>query len=84
VVQIGIFSNRYMQLAVGMSMLLLLVAVNVPFLQPLFNTHFLSLAEWAIVVGLALIPSIVEEMAKAFLRWNKAVSSAPTGSSKPA
>jgi Ca2+-transporting ATPase len=58
-----------MQLAVGASILLLLLVINVPFLQPIFNTHFLSLAEWAVVVGLALTPAIAEEITKAYLRW---------------
>jgi len=66
--QIGIFSNRFMQVAVGASIFLLLVVVNVPFLQPIFNTHFLSLEEWAIVGGLALLPAIAEEFTKAYLR----------------
>jgi Ca2+-transporting ATPase len=42
----------------------------VPFLQPIFNTHFLSLQEWAIVVGLALIPATAEEITKFFLRMS--------------
>ncbi len=66
---IGMFSNRYMQYAVGFSIVLLLLVVNVPFLQPIFNTHFLSLNEWAIVVGFALIPAIAEEITKIYLRW---------------
>jgi Ca2+-transporting ATPase len=66
---IGIFSNRYMQLAVGASILLLLLVINMPFLQPIFNTHFLSLTEWAVVVSLALIPAIAEEITKAYLCW---------------
>lgn len=65
---IGIFSNRYMQYAVGLSIGLLLLVVNVPFLQPIFNTHFLSGREWGVVVGLALIPAISEEITKFFLR----------------
>ncbi len=66
--QIGVFSNRYMQYAVGLSLVLLLLVVNVPFLQPIFNTHFLTGLEWAVVVGLALIPAISEEITKWFLR----------------
>jgi Ca2+-transporting ATPase len=66
--QIGIFSNRYMQYAVGLSIVLLILVCAVPFLQPIFNTHFLSLREWAIVVGLALIPATAEEITKFFLR----------------
>jgi len=65
---IGMFSNRYMQYAVGLSLVLLFLVINVPFLQPIFNTHFLSLAEWAIVIGLALIPAVSEEVTKWFLR----------------
>jgi len=66
--QIGAFSNRYMQYAVGSSIILLLLVVNVPFLQPIFNTHFLSPVEWATVIGLALIPAVSEEITKAYLR----------------
>ncbi len=49
--QIGVFSNRNMQLAVGASIALLLLVCTVPFLQAVFNTHFLSLREWAVVLG---------------------------------
>lgn len=66
--KIGIFSNRYMQYAVGISITLLLLVCAVPFLQPIFNTHFLSLREWSLVVGLALMPAIAEEVTKFFLR----------------
>ncbi|GAB1469882.1 cation-translocating P-type ATPase [Chloroflexota bacterium] len=66
--QIGIFSNKYMQYAVGISITLLLLVCAIPFLQPIFNTHFLSLREWLVVVGLALIPAVTEEITKFFLR----------------
>ncbi len=39
---LGIFTNKFMQYAVGLSIFLLLLVVNVPFLQPIFNTHFLA------------------------------------------
>jgi Ca2+-transporting ATPase len=66
--QIGIFSNRSMQWAVGASIALLLLVCGVPFLQLVFNTHFLALHEWGIVLGLALLPAISEEITKFFLR----------------
>ena len=69
---IGIFSNRYMQYAVGLSITLLLLVINIPFLQPIFNTHFLSLREWIVVVGLAILPAIAEEITKFFLRLKQA------------
>jgi len=65
---IGVFSNKYMQAAVALSIVLLLLVANVPFLQPIFNTHFLSGTEWLVVVSLALIPAVAEEITKFFLR----------------
>ncbi|MCX6056974.1 MAG: cation-translocating P-type ATPase [Chloroflexi bacterium] len=65
---IGIFSNKYMQYAVGISITLLLLVCAVPFLQPIFNTHFLTGREWGVVLGLAFTPAIAEEITKFFLR----------------
>jgi P-type Ca2+ transporter type 2C len=66
--QIGVFSNKYMQYAVGLSISLLLLVCVVPFLQDIFNTHFMNVAEWSVVIGLALIPAVSEEITKFFLR----------------
>jgi Ca2+-transporting ATPase len=60
-----------MQYAVGLSIGLLLLVCAVPFLQPIFNTHFLSGREWAMVVGLALTPAIAEEITKFSLRMSE-------------
>lgn len=68
ILKIGIFSNKWMQYAVGLSIGLLIIVCAVPFLQPIFNTHFLSLGEWSIVIGLALMPAVAEEITKFFLR----------------
>lgn len=68
VFKIGVFSNKYMQFAVGASLILLLLVTSVPFLQPIFNTHFPAPREWAVVLGLALLPAIAEEITKFFLR----------------
>lgn len=66
--RLGVFSNKFMQYAVGLSIFLLLLVVNVPFLQPIFNTHFLSVKEWVFVLSLAIIPAITEEFTKLYLR----------------
>jgi Ca2+-transporting ATPase len=70
--RIGFFSNRYMQYAVGLSIALLLIVCAVPLLQPIFNTHFLTVREWSVVIGLALTPAIAEEITKFFIRRNEA------------
>ncbi|MGC8856883.1 MAG: cation-translocating P-type ATPase, partial [Anaerolineae bacterium] len=68
VFKIGPFSNKYMQWAVGVSLALLFLVTFVPFLQPIFNTHFLAPREWAVVFGLALLPATAEEITKFVLR----------------
>ena len=50
------------------SIVLLILVVTVPFLQPIFNTHFMSGTEWLVVLGLALVPAICEELTKLYLR----------------
>ncbi len=67
----GVFSNKYMQYAVGVSILLLILVVSIPFLQPIFNTHFPSPREWSVIIALSLVPAAVEEITKAFLRWRE-------------
>jgi Ca2+-transporting ATPase len=67
--RLGIFSNRVMQYAVGLSIGLLLLVMYVPFLQPVFNTIPLDAREWAVVLSLAVVPAISEELTKAYLRW---------------
>jgi Ca2+-transporting ATPase len=67
-IRIGIFSNKWMQYAVGTSIALLLLVCVVPFLQRIFNTHFMSGPEWALVLGLSLIPAVSEEITKLLLR----------------
>jgi Ca2+-transporting ATPase len=66
--RIGVFSNRTMQWAVLVSVILLLLVCTVPFLQPIFNTHFLATREWGVVLGLSILPAIFEEVTKFFLR----------------
>ncbi len=66
--RLGVFSNKWMQYAVGASIFLLFIVTAFPFLQSIFNTHFPSLREWGVIIGLALIPAVSEEITKWFLR----------------
>lgn len=63
-VKIGIFSNKWMNLAVLSSLVLVLAVLYVPFLQGIFQTTTLGLAEWELVLPLLLIPSLVAEVTK--------------------
>ncbi|MGA8833381.1 MAG: cation transporting ATPase C-terminal domain-containing protein [Desulfomonilaceae bacterium] len=68
VLKIGLFSNRFMVGPVLFSVALLVITVVVPFLNPISNTRPLSFTEWSVVMGLALIPAIIEEITKLFQR----------------
>jgi Ca2+-transporting ATPase len=68
--RLGAFSNPFMQYGMGLSIALFLIVYAVPFLQPIFNTYFLDWREWSVVLGLALIPAVSEEITKLFLRLN--------------
>jgi Ca2+-transporting ATPase len=61
-----------MQYAVGISLFMLILVVSLPFLQPIFNTHFPSTREWAVMLTLSLVPAVAEEVFKAYLRWKEA------------
>ncbi|MGD8752158.1 MAG: cation-translocating P-type ATPase, partial [Anaerolineales bacterium] len=65
--KIGIFSNRSMNMAVVSSLILLLVVIYVPFLQPVFNTQALTFDQWRVVLPLLFIPAIAAEVSKSFI-----------------
>ncbi len=65
--KIGIFSNKYMQYAVSLSMVLLLAVIYVPFLNDIFNTKPLTVLEWLYITPLILMPSVVAELTKIVL-----------------
>jgi Ca2+-transporting ATPase len=64
--KIGIFSNRYMNLAILSSVALILGVIYIPFFNPIFNTVPLGWSQWEILLPLLLIPSIVAELVKWF------------------
>ena len=62
--KIGVFGNRWMNLAVLFSLVLLMMVVYVPFLNPIFNTIPLGWHEWRFILPLLIVPSLAAEMAK--------------------
>jgi P-type Ca2+ transporter type 2C len=62
--RIGVFSNRYMNLAVMSSMVLLLAVIYVPFLQGIFKTVPLDLDHWLIILPLIFLPAVAAELTK--------------------
>jgi Ca2+-transporting ATPase len=62
--KLGIFSNKWMNLASLSSLVLVLAVVYVPFLNPVFQTNPLGLRQWELIVPLLIIPSLVAELVK--------------------
>ncbi len=67
--RLGFFTNKWMQMAVGVSILLTIAVIFVPFLNGPFNTVPLTAAQWELVIPLALVPALVAEISKFVLRW---------------
>ena len=61
---VGVFTNRVMQWAVLASLVIILAIIYLPFLDPIFDTAFLGLREWAVIVPLMFIPATVAEITK--------------------
>lgn len=61
---IGVFSNKTMTRSTLLSFLLLLVVIYVPFLQPIFDTYTIGLADWLMILVFAFIPLVIGELYK--------------------
>jgi Ca2+-transporting ATPase len=63
--QLGMFSNRWLLGAIGVSALLQLAAVTLPFFKPLFKVDTTDFTwQWPMIAALALAPVTVVEVAK--------------------
>jgi P-type Ca2+ transporter type 2C len=65
----GIFGNKWMQYATGLSFVLLLLAIYVPFLQDVFGTVPLTINDWAVMLPFILMAPIAAELTKMVIRW---------------
>ncbi len=65
---IGWFSNKWMVWAVSASLLLVLMVVYVPFLQPFFDTVPLTLDDWLMMAPFFFASAIAMELLKLFFR----------------
>jgi Ca2+-transporting ATPase len=72
VFRLGLFTNKWMQLAVLSSLALLLGVIYIPFLDPIFNTVPLDLQDWLMMIPFALASSVAAELLKWILRRRSA------------
>lgn len=64
--KIGLFSNKYLVGAIIAGFILQFGVISVPSLASAFKVHNLSIWDWDIVIGLALVPLVVNELIKKF------------------
>ena len=69
---IGVFSNRWMVWAVGMSFLLVLMVVYLPFLQPFFDTVPLGAEDWLLMLPFFFASPAAMELLKVYFRKRSA------------
>ena len=72
VFSIGVFSNRAMLWAVGVSFLLVLMVVYVPFLRPFFDTVPLTANDWLFMLPFFLASPLAMELLKLHFRRRRA------------
>ena len=68
VLRIGLFSNKYMQIAVLASVGLLLLVIYVPFFNGIFDTVPLTLSEWLLLLPLIFLPTFAAELTKLIMQ----------------
>ncbi|MEG1254792.1 cation-translocating P-type ATPase [Clostridium sp.] len=66
--KIGLFSNMYLIYAILLGVGLQLAVIYIPPIANLFNVIPLNLADWGLVIILSLIPLVINEIIKLFIK----------------
>lgn len=69
--QVGLFTNKYLVASVLFGIFLQDVVITVPFLRDVFKVFDLNINDWLLVGALSIVPLIVNEIVKIFLRMRK-------------
>lgn len=68
VFQVGLFKNKMLWLAFGVGLLLQWIVTAVPGIAAVFEVDALSWGDWGIVMGLAAVPLLANEVVKLVMR----------------
>ncbi|MBB6630293.1 calcium-translocating P-type ATPase, PMCA-type [Clostridium algidicarnis] len=69
--QVGLFTNKYLILSIVFGIFLQDVIITVPFLANVFDVFDLTMNDWLFVGSLSIIPLVLNEIAKVFIRMKK-------------
>ena len=66
--QVGVFKNKWLIGSIAFGISLQFIIITVPVLASIFKVYSLTVSDWGLVVGLSLVPFIINEFIKIFFR----------------
>lgn len=66
--KIGLFTNKYLLGAILLGIVLQAGLISIPFLARAFSLYSLSLQDWGLLIILALIPMLINELIKKIIK----------------
>ena len=64
VFKLGLFSNKMMNIAVGLSLVMLIAVIYIPGVNSIFNNVAINPLAWLVILPLAVLPFAVSEISK--------------------
>ena len=68
---VGLFTNKYLISSIVFGILIQLAVITIPFLAGVFKVYALTLNDWILVILISLVPLLINEILKIFLRMKK-------------
>lgn len=68
---LGVFTNKFLILSIVFGIIIQVMIISVPFLAKIFKVYSLSFGDWILVTLISMIPLLVNEIVKIFLRKPK-------------
>ena len=68
---VGLFTNKYLIASIAFGILIQFAVITIPFLAGVFKVYALTLNDWILVILISLVPLVINEILKIFLRMKK-------------
>ncbi len=69
--KIGILKNKYLNMSFIIGIVLQIIIIQIPQIANIFKVTGLNITDWDIVIILAIIPFVVNELIKTFIKFKK-------------
>lgn len=66
--KLGLFSNKFLIASIVFGIVLQFTVISVPFIASIFKVYSLTLSDWGMVMAISIVPLVVNEILKVFLR----------------